>query len=192
MDNNKLLEKQKKAYRFNIIDLILIVLIVGAAAILAYIMLGTSILTGGEDTTIIYTIEVPLIKNDFIPAINKIKAGDKIIDSVRSYDIGLVQEVKITDAYSNNTDMEVGVVYSKPYPDYSNVKITVKTKCKKEQARYVANGKTIMVGTVINFRTSNFVSYGNCIYLEEISEQTSENSTTATEANTAEDVSGVQ
>ena len=190
MDNNKHLEKQKKAYRFNIIDLILIVLIVGAVSALAYIMLGTNILTGGEDKTIIYTIEIPLINNDFITALNKIKPGAKIIDSVRSYDIGEVREVKIADAYSNNTDMEVGVVYSKPYPDFSNVKITVKAKCKKEQARYVVNGKTIMVGVAINFRTSNFVGYGNCIYLEEITEETGNSENSAAQSETAGDVSG--
>ena len=176
------MDKQKKAYKFNIIDFLLIVLIIAAVSVLAYIMLGTNLLTGSEDKTILYTIEITLIKNDFIPALNKITPGTKIIDSVRSYDIGEVQEVKITPAYSNNTDMDTGVVYNKPYPDFSTVRITVKAKCKKEQAKYVVNGKTIMVGVAVNFRTPYFIGYGNCIYLEEITEATgsSENNTIET------------
>ena len=176
------MDKQKKAYRFNIIDFLLIVLIVAAVSVLAYIMLGTNLLTGSEDTTILYTVEITLIKNDFIPALNQITPGTKVIDSVRSYDIGEVQEVKITPAYSNNTDTEVGVVYNKPYPDFSTVRITVKTKCKKDQAKYVVNGKTIMVGVAVNFRTPYFIGYGNCIYLEDITEAagSSENSTAET------------
>ena len=185
--NNKFSESQKKAYKFNIIDFFLIVLIVGAVSVLAYIMLGTNLLTGSEDTTIIYTIEMGLVRNEFLPSIDKIIPGTKLTDSVRRNNIGEVVEVKITDAYPNTTDLETGVVHKKPYPDHSKVSITVKAKCKKENdIKYVVNGKIMMVGVLVHFRTPYFVNYGNCVYLDEIAEDSSKKGTDGPE--TAEEV----
>jgi len=172
MENKNFSEsaRPKKSYRFNIIDFILMVLIIAAVSVLIYIMLGSNLLTGSEDTTIIYTIEMTPVRNELIPSISQITPGTRITDSVRRNNIGEIQEVKISDAYSNNTDLETGVVYRKPYPDHSRVLITVKAKCKKEKAKYVVNGKTIMVGVQVNFRTPYHVNYGNCVFIEEISE----------------------
>ncbi|MCL1859851.1 MAG: DUF4330 family protein [Oscillospiraceae bacterium] len=165
---------RKKTYRFNIIDFILIVIIIAAVSLLIYIMLGNNLFAGSENTTILYTIEIPLIRNDFLGSLHLITKGTTIIDSVRSYNIGEVQEVKRTDAYSNTTNLEDNIVLSKLYPDHSKVTITVKAKCKKDKAKYEVNGKPIMVGTRLDFRTPYLVSYGNCVAIEEINDDGSE------------------
>jgi len=170
MDNRKLSERQKRTYKFNVIDFALIVIILAAVALLVYIMLGNNLLKGKEDTTILYTIEIDLLKDELVTSANQITPGTKITDSVRGYEIGEVQKVTVTDAYQNRTDMETGVVNSKPFPKHSKVTITVKTKCVREKAKYVVNGKIIMVGVQISFRTPYFMSYGTCKYLEEINE----------------------
>ena len=172
MDNRKLSDSvnQKKAHKFNIIDFILIVIIIAAVLLLGYIMLGNNLFAGSETTTILYTIEIPLINKDYLTQTHLITKGTKIIDSVRSYDIGEIQEIKITDAYSSTTNLETGVVTKKQYIDHSKVTITVKAKCKKEKAKYEVNGKTIRVGARVDFRTQYLVSYGNCIAIEEINE----------------------
>jgi len=181
MDNRKISEKQKKIYKFNIIDFVLVMIILAAVAVLLYVMLGNNLLAGKENTTIIYTIEIDLLKNELVTAANQITPGTKITDSVRGYEIGEVQSVKITDATQNRTDLSTGVVSSKPFPNHSKVIITVKAKCVKEKARYVINGKTIMVGVAISFRTPNFISYGTCTYMEIINEDGSKIENTGTE-----------
>ena len=174
MDNRKFPDNanqtQKKTHRFNIIDFLLIVVIIAAVSVLIYIMLGNNIFSGGENTTIVYTIEIPLIRNVFLGSVDKITKGTTIIESVRSYNIGEIQDVKVTDAYSITTNLITGVVDNKPYPDHSKVTITVMAKCKKEKGRYVVNGKSIMTGTMLDFRTPYLVSHGNCIDIYEIND----------------------
>ena len=173
MDNRKFSEKaqkaQKKAYKFNIIDFLLIAVIVAAVSLLVYVMLGNDILGGSEDSTILYTIEIPLIKNDFLSSVHLMTKGTKIIDSVRTNELGEIQDVKITDAVALTTDLETGVVREVPYPEFSKVVITVLAKCKTvDKVKFVVNGATIMVGISLNFRTPYLVSYGTCTSLVEV------------------------
>ncbi|MCL2813922.1 MAG: DUF4330 domain-containing protein [Oscillospiraceae bacterium] len=162
---------QKKARKFNIIDFILIMVILAAVALVVYIMLGNDVLGGSEDTAILYTIEIDLIRNDFLSSAHLMTKGTKIIDSVRTNELGIVQDIKITDAFALTTDLEPGVIIEAPYPDYSKVVITVLAKCKKDKIKFVVNGQPIMVGMSINFRTPYLVSYGNCTSLAEADEE---------------------
>jgi len=183
MDNKKIADSasQKKTYKFNFIDFVLIVVIIAAVSLLIYIMLGNNLLMGSEDTIILYTIEIREIRNDFLGSIDLLTKGTTIIDSVRSYNIGEVQKVTVTDAYANATDLENGVVVSKQYPDHKKVTITVKAKCKRDKAKYEVNGKIIMVGTRLDFRTPYLVSYGNCVDIVEINEDGSPKNSTKSE-----------
>ena len=191
MDNRNLSDSviQKKAHKFNIIDFILIVIIIAAVLLLGYIMVGNNLFAGSENTTILYTVEIQLIRNEFITQAPLMK-GAQIIDSVRSYDLGEIQEVKITDAYSNTTDLETGVVTRKAYPDHSKVTITVKAQCKKEKAKYEINGKTIRVGARVDFRTPYLVSYGNCVAIEEINDDETNSGTTVNDDNISDTTAG--
>ncbi|MCL1792937.1 MAG: DUF4330 domain-containing protein [Oscillospiraceae bacterium] len=162
---------QKKAYRFNIIDFVLIAIIIAAVSLLVYIMLGNDIFGGGETSNILYTIEINPIKNDFLSSAHLITKGTKIIESIRTNDLGEIQDIKITDAISLTTDLETGIVKETLYPDFSKVVITVLAKCKKDKIKFVVNGETIMVGIQINFRTPYLVSYGTCTSLVETDEE---------------------
>ena len=173
MDNKKLSQpenaKLKKAYKFNMIDFILILFIIAAAAMLVYIMLGNNPFAENEKVEILYDIEIPLIRNELVSAVNKMP-GAKLTDSARHYELGIVQSVKIEAGYRNEMDLEAGVVYRKPFPEHSRVVITVKAEAVKTESRYQVNGRTVMVGISLNFRTPSFVSYGNCISIAEVNE----------------------
>jgi len=173
MDSRELSKRAKapkKAYRFNIIDFILILIIAAAVSVLVYVMLGNDIFMGSEEAIILYTIEIPLIKNDFLSNLDEMK-GKKIIDSVRTNELGVVQDVKITDAVVLATNLETGITKETPYPDFSKVVITVRAKCKIDEPKFVVNGENIMVGISMNFRTPYLVSYGNITSLVEIDEE---------------------
>ena len=167
-DNKNFTGKSKK---FNIIDFILIIFIAAAVLILVYIMLGNNLFSRGEDVTILYSIQVDLIKDELVYSIeDRLMPGTKILDSVRNEEIGEVYHVKREPALEYTDDKETGVVRRVPFPDHSKVIITVKAQSKKEKVKYMVNGKAIMVGIPIHFRTPELVSVGNCIYLEELKE----------------------
>ena len=159
-------------HKFNVTDLILILIILAAAAVLIYIVAGTNLFLGGEEIDIQYTIEMPLVRNEYLPAINKIMPGDKITESVRSYDIGEIQKVSISEGLAETTNLEKGIVQRVPYPDHSRLLITVKAKAQKDSKdlNYLINGKIIMVGVQIHFRTQHFTNTGTCIAMEVIKE----------------------
>lgn len=175
MDSRKFSDRAgltpKKTRKFNIIDLILIAVILAAVSLVVYVMSGHDVLGGSEDTAILYTIEIDLIKNDFLSSARLMTKGTKIIDSVRTNELGVVQDIKITDAFALTTDLETGVIMEAPYPGYSKVAITVAAKCKKDKIKFVVNGQPIMVGMSINFRTPYLVSYGNCTSIAETDEE---------------------
>jgi len=88
----------KKARKFNIIDFILIVFIAAAAAVLIYVMLGNSLFKKNEKITMLYDIEVDIIKNENIASVGQMP-GCVFTDSVRGNEIGIVQSVRVEDAY---------------------------------------------------------------------------------------------
>ncbi|GHV10702.1 hypothetical protein FACS1894219_00630 [Clostridia bacterium] len=167
-------------YSFNIIDIILIIAIIAAAAVLLYIVAGKGLFSNDDEIEIQYTIEIQLIKNEFRQSINKLTPGTKIIDSVRSNDIGEIVSVSIDDAVVNAVDRNTGVVKRTPYPDHSKVRIVVKTKCKWDGVNFSANGKLIMAGVRIDFRTPYFISSGFCVTVEELTHDTSDTTPSAT------------
>jgi len=168
-DFSETLNSKKREYKFNIVDIMLILLIVAAAAVLIYILGGNTLFANDDIVDLLYTIEIPLLKNELISSVNQIQAGTRVTDSVRSYFIGEVQQVKVDAAFTNSINRDKRVVESKPYPGFSKVTIQVKAeKVEKSNIGYVVNGKIIMVGERIDFRVSSFVSYGNCVAVEEL------------------------
>jgi hypothetical protein len=137
---------------------------------LIYIVTGTGLFFGGEEVTVQYTIEIPLLRNEFLPAINRITPGDRITDSVRGYDIGEIYGVSISEGMSNTDDRIQGIIRRVPHPDHSRVLITVRAQARKDYPNYYVNGRLIMMGVQMFFRTQHFTGYGNCIEFIEIEE----------------------
>jgi hypothetical protein len=173
MDNKEFetAKSPKKPYKFNITDAFLILIIIIAASVLIYIVLGTGLFTGGEEVTIEYTIDISLIKNELVPAINRLP-GEKITDSIRGYDIGEIHQVRISEANENADNKIDGIIVETPYPNHSRVLLIVRAKARKDSKgiNYLVNGKLIIVGSPVHFRTQHFVGYGNCITIDEIKE----------------------
>lgn len=172
-------ERQRKSHKFNIIDLLLIIIIIAAAAVLMFIMIGSNFFGESEETIITYTIEIPMIKNDFIETIKKVDEtkgikGQKILNSSRLTEMGEIQSIEFSPAIQNKSDLsDDGKVYERVHPDHSKVVITIKAKCKieyaekvagreKVAARYFVNGDYVAVGVQMFFRTPYLVGYGNC------------------------------
>ena len=167
MDNRELAAK-KKAYKFNITDVFLIAVIIIAGSVLVYIVAETGLLRGAEEVYIFYTIEIPIIGNEFIHAISRISPGDRITDAVRGNDMGEIQEVRISPAFSDTEHSITGVVRNVPFPDHSRIQIDVKARGRSEDPNYTVNGQIIMVGARKYFRTRYFTWYGTCIAMDPV------------------------
>ena len=164
------IKNQKKPYKFNVTDVFLILIIIIAASVLIYIVAGTNLFNRGDEVTVQYTIEIPLLRNEFLPEINKIARGDKITDSVRGYDIGEIHHYSIDRAMVDSEDSNKGIVRRVPYPDHSRILITVRATARKDDPNYYVNGRLIMKGVMMYFRTQHFTGYGNCVEFIEITE----------------------
>ena len=174
MENREIIKTANKAHRFNFIDLLLLIIIIAAAALLVYILLGHNILGGNEDVTILYSVEMNIIRDIYIETLKETDLselkGTRVIDSIKTYDIGEIWDLKITDAYQNQKDSS-GEVKKQHFPDHSKITLTIKANCKKVNDKYMINGSTIMVGEAIYFRTPYLVSYGYCVAIEEINKK---------------------
>lgn len=168
MDNIESKELGRKPNKFNIVDALLLIIIVAAVGVLAYIFLGNTLIKGSQNTTIEYKIEIEIIKNDMLPEIKKLQEGAEIFDSVRNQPIGKIKSVEIEDAYKNVSNTVTGVITRVPQPEHSRIIMTVQSKCEKTDMKYYIGGKNIMVGVKIDFRTYYFINSGFCTDLEEV------------------------
>jgi hypothetical protein len=156
----------KKTNKFNIVDIFLIVIIIAAMSVLIYVLMGNDLIASSQNTTILYKITVEIARNDFLPSVRKLQKGDEVLDSVRNQVIGSIYEVEIEDAYMNVPNLYTGVVERILHPGHSKITLTVKVKCQKD-INYYIGGRSIIVGTRIDFKTPYFTYSGWCTYLEE-------------------------
>ena len=163
-------DTQKKQFRFNLVDLLLILVIIAAVGAVIYIFAGNRVF-GKEATEIEYTVEVTMIKNDLLPEVRKMQEGDTVIDSVRGYNLGNLVSYSLEDAYMLTTDLKSGTVkkvYFPQEPGFSRLTVTVRSQCSKQNGVYDINGKTMAVGLDVPFRTSRLVGDGYCTSITEV------------------------
>ena len=163
MDKNNI---TKKSHRLNITDIFLIAVIIIAALVLVYVVAETGLLGGGDEFYIEYTIDIPIIDNEFLRGINRIAPGDRIVDGATGNDIGVIQQVRISEAFGNTTDLTVGVIQRVPHPNHSRVQLVVRARATGGDPNFRVNGRTIMAGILMYFRTRHFTWYGTCIDIE--------------------------
>ncbi|MHC1695073.1 MAG: DUF4330 family protein [Eubacteriales bacterium] len=154
-----------KKRRLNVVDIILMLIIVLAICALAYILIGNKLTTESNYETV-YTIVVPIVKNEIAQEAQLLKPGAVITDSVRGYNIGKLVSVSLEPATINVANQMTGVVTEELYPEHSKITLTVKSECDKSDKGYSINGYEIYVGVQVHFRTEHLVNYGNCTSLK--------------------------
>ena len=158
-----------KKGRFNIIDLLLIILILVIVGSLILMFDPFSFFAKGssESVTLRYTVEIKNVSNDLK---NNVKVGDKVLNSSTGYDMGTVVAIETQSSFE--WVYEEGDEYmSKKYSeDRSDIIITVDVKTVYEEGRgYMLDGKQMAVGVLSYLRFPNFVGSGYCISIEKAS-----------------------
>lgn len=147
-----------KKRRFNIADVIIILIILALAALIARLFLSDDgFLPKGGTDNISFTVKmygVPTDYHDFI------KPGDIVCDEITGTVIGSAEKIEYGAATVSVYDEDARYYKQYSYPDKENVTVTVKTKATLKDGRYVTDGFTVNAGTKLQFRVPGLVFAG--------------------------------
>ena len=151
--------------KFNFIDLLLLLVIIGSVVILAYIFVSpyTGKITLAPTEDIVYTIQVDDIRSEFKGLISE---GDTVKSTVSLREIGKVVSVEYQNVQYTGKDKDGNTVIS-DYPDLYTAVITVAVKANTEDGLYKAGDITISAGTQIGFRVPKYTADGYCTLVRE-------------------------
>ena len=156
---------KKKAYRFNFLDVLLILLALGVIFIAINIISPMPFiknLQADSDHTIEYTVEFIGVDEDFLDAI---KENDAVMDSVSKNSLGTVIAVDYNTHYSElkyDEANHVGKLVD--YTDKYNVIVTITAQGSYISGEgYNVNAHRIAVGEKMSLRFPDYVGEGYCI-----------------------------
>lgn len=154
-------DNEKKAFKINIIDVIITVIIVAVLAV-GTIMIASAFGFSSKDKevgTVEYVIQFKGVMDDFA---DNVKKGDEIVDSQKRHVLGKVKETKYevynTEVYNEET-RELQIAEN---PDYITLEVTVTADAYvSEQMIFLTESeKEIGVGTFLYIHAPDFCGGG--------------------------------
>lgn len=167
MENNTNRTEKKKG-RFNVIDVLVIVILLLVAFVTAWILdpIGLFPNDTQRDMSIRYTVEMSEIDDELAELI---ATGDGVTDQVSGKRIGTVALVERTQAYVWEYSEAEGTMVKKSISGKSDLIITIESECVYEYGKgYSVNGVQIAYGTPISLRSQSFSGSGYCVSFDEI------------------------
>lgn len=177
----------KSKYKFNIIDVLIIIAVVAVFAVMYYYMSARNTLASSLEVDIEYVVELKLVDDDYV---ENIKLNDKVIETVRDQQIGEVVGIEVVPAYNIATNTETGEMKIETYPPlpkendtdeekypYYNVKVKIRDTFKRSEKGYKKNAFNLVTGQLVYFRVPGFIGEGFCIGIEEIVKENETNET---------------
>ena len=164
-NNSAVSSKKKKTGRFNLMDLILVLIVVLVIATVLYIFdpfAWIKGMTSKQEKNIIYTVEFVNVDEAFI---NKIQENDLVVDAVTKNTLGTVTVPDYNHQYTELQYVEQqGVLVS--YPNRYNVLVSISTAADYVEGEgYSVNSRRIAVGEKLSLRFPDFAAEGYCIGL---------------------------
>ena len=152
---------EKKAFRINIVDVLITLIIIGVLAVGA-LMLASAFDVNNvseEGSSVIYTVQFKKILAEFS---DNIKNGDTVVDAQKRHNLGTVYDVTVTpyetEIYDNENESRAMAVN----PDFITIDMKV------EANAYVSggmcylkdSGKEIGIGTAMFIHLPDFCGIG--------------------------------
>ena len=176
---------KNKKYRFNIIDVFIILTVVAIGAVLYFYMSARNLVASNQDVEVEYIVEFKTVHRDYV---DNIKVGDTVVETVREQQIGKVVDIVVSPAYNIATDTNTGEMFIQYYPvltdeesdlsaeaepqyEYYNVKVRVIDTLKKTDEGYKKNAFVLRVGHLVYFRVPEFVGEGFCLQIDEVDKE---------------------
>ncbi|MDD4772455.1 MAG: DUF4330 domain-containing protein [Eubacteriales bacterium] len=156
-----------KKIRLNFIDIIIILVILTAIALLAYIFLSSDIklFEGSRKVTIEYKVELRRVREEFRDFIS---ISDHATDTVTQYALGEVVDVEYAPTRYTGVNRSTGSLVFSDYPEHINITVTIRAEATANGDDYSLNGYKVAVGKQISMRTPNFINEGYCTQLTEV------------------------
>ena len=161
---------KKKKGRFNLVDLLLIVIAVSVIFFVIFVVDPFSLDLFGQKTQEIaveYTLKISNVEGTLI---DKIGIHDEVVDTSTKISLGFVTEVENDIPYSEPYyNAEEDLVSMKEYPDRYNFEVTITASAVyTEGVGYTVNGRRLAVGAQLYLMFPEFLGTGECISLREI------------------------
>ena len=179
--------KNRRKYRFNIVDiLLLLIIVVSVAGILFLYFFDGSVGADekkNETVDIIFTLsqtEVPDILRgkvnigDSVTAADggKVNIGDSVTAADGGNELGEVTDTEYTDSVYTGYDSENNVTFEELYPGKIDVKIRVsESAIKGEDGLYRVNGYVLTPGQTIEVRFPYYTGEMVCTSISEVSKK---------------------
>ncbi len=153
--------QSKKAFSFNIIDAMLIIIALLCICATIFFFTDADITNSKDDEKVIleYTVEFNPIREEFR---NFLEIGDPITESSNMKEAGEIVNVIYYDHLYYGTNDETGETVSSKYPGKINMTLTVRAEAVKTDTGYSINGYELLIGNSINIRTPDFTGTGVC------------------------------
>ena len=149
----------KAKRRLNAIDVVIILLLVGSIFAVGYVIgiFGGASSSGGEDTTVHFTIEMTYLREGFIEHIN---VGDVIRDSIRGEFLGVIDSFTVAPTDIATTDRMNSEFVMTVVPERYTVLLTIKSTGTESESRIEVEGHTITVGQMMSIRGKGYAGMG--------------------------------
>jgi len=158
---------EKMKFRLNFIDIIIMLVILAATVLLAYIFLSSDInfFEGNKKVIVEYKVEIRNVREELR---DYISISDHATDTVTQYSLGKVVDVEYTPARYTGVNRATGELVFSDYPERINITVTIRSEATVSGADYSLNGYKIAVGKPIALRTPNYINEGYCTQLTEV------------------------
>lgn len=155
-------ERKSRAFKLNVVDIIITLLVVGIVAFGAVMIasaFGVSGVGSKQKVEIEYTIQFNGILDEFVDNVDK---DEIIVDGQKRYKIGKVKEVWYTDYIVNSYNEDNSRMEKAVYPDHKTLYVKVVADGYKDGGKYyISEGNMhIYVGAPITMHAPDLCSIG--------------------------------
>ena len=158
---------EKNKIRFNIIDVVLIVVVLAAITSLVFFLSSRKVVTSGSGKTVevAYQLEFTAMREDFR---NLVEIGDPVIDGVLIEELGEVTSVSYADGTYIGTNLATGKPVTSPFPGRITMTLTIRAEAVLTNGGYEVNGRELILGEALTIRVPDFTGVGTCVSVERI------------------------
>ncbi len=149
----------KKKIYFNLIDVLLIVLALAAAASLVFFLRERRVVTGSDSASaeIVYRVEFSPLREELR---NLAEVGNTVMNADTLEVIGEITDVSYAPCVYVGTDKTTGASVSTAYPDRITMILTVKATASVTDAAYEVGGQELILGETLSIRVPDFTGSG--------------------------------
>jgi len=159
---------QKRAFKFNIMDVLILLVILAVAAVLLYVFVLSDkpILRAAETHTVTYVVEVAGLNEEYR---DLIAVGDEVIDSAKKLPIGTITAVETQEYFYMGENSREGTLVLSPVDGFVTQYVTIEAEASLVSdgyPKYSIGGYDIFVGSLVYLSLPNLVCSGYCISLD--------------------------